>query len=75
MPDPSPGRRPLVIGNWKMHKTAAEGVALAGAVAAGLRPKRAEVAVAPPFTALAPVAEIIRNTPVRLAAQGRLPRA
>ena len=69
MPDPSPARRPLVIGNWKMHKTAEEGVALAGAVAAGLRSGRAVVALAPPFTAIAPVAGAIRDSAVELAAQ------
>ena len=73
MPDRDPERRPLVIGNWKMHQTADEGVALAGAVAAGLRSGRAEVAVAPAFTALAPVAATIRDTAVDLAAQDVFP--
>ncbi len=73
MPDQTPTRRPLVIGNWKMHKTGAEGAALASEIAAGLAagldPNRAEVAVAPPFTAIAPVAEAIRSSAVALAAQ------
>ena len=73
MPDQTPTRRPLVIGNWKMHKTGAEGAALASEIAAGLPagldPNRAEVAVAPPFTAIAPVAEAIRSSAVGLAAQ------
>ena len=73
MPDQTPTRRPLVIGNWKMHKTGAEGAALASEIAAGLPagldPHRAEVAVAPPFTAIAPVAEAIRSSAVGLAAQ------
>ena len=77
MPEQHPSRRPLVIGNWKMHTTGAEGAALAAEVAAGLDPGlspglslcRAEVAVAPPFTALAAVAEAIRGSAVALAAQ------
>ena len=62
-------RRTVVIGNWKMHKTGAEGAALAAGIVAGLRPGRAEVAVAPPFTALAPVADALRGSSVALAAQ------
>lgn len=69
MPDPESTRRTVVIGNWKMHKTGAEGFALASAIVAGLRPGRAAVAVAPPFTALAPVAGAIRGSSVALAAQ------
>ena len=69
MPEPESTRRPLVIGNWKMHKTGAEGVALATEIAAGLQPGRAEVTVAPPFTALAPVADALRGSSVALAAQ------
>ena len=69
MPDQESTRRTIVIGNWKMHKTGAEGVALATAIVAGLEPGRTAVAVAPPFTALAPVAEAIRGSSLALAAQ------
>ncbi|MDE2971876.1 MAG: triose-phosphate isomerase, partial [Acidobacteriota bacterium] len=69
MPDQQSTRRTVVIGNWKMHKTGAEGVALAAGIVAGLRPGRAQVAVAPPFPALAPVADAIRESSVALAAQ------
>ena len=69
MPDQQSTRRTVVIGNWKMHKTGAEGVALAAGIVTGLRPGRAEVVVAPPFTALAPVAEAVRGSAVALAAQ------
>ena len=45
--------RPLIIGNWKMHKTAPQAAALVHRLAA-LMPKnaRADVVLAPPFTAL-----------------------
>lgn len=69
MPDHESTHRAIVIGNWKMHKTGAEGVALATEIAAGLEPGRAEVAVAPPFTALAPVADALRGSSVALAGQ------
>ena len=50
-------RRPFIAGNWKMHKTLAEAQALARDIRQGVAPgQRAEVALAPPFTALAAVA-------------------
>src|SRR6266487_4065123 len=64
-------RQKFVCGNWKMFKTTGEARELVRALlpmlegAAG----RVQVAVAPPFTALAAVAEAIRGTPVELAAQ------
>lgn len=63
-------RTPLVIGNWKMHGTLAEARSLATAIRDGLkRPRGVEVAVCPPFTALAAVAEVLRDSPIRLGAQ------
>ncbi|MBI4635751.1 MAG: triose-phosphate isomerase [Candidatus Rokubacteria bacterium] len=63
-------RTPLVIGNWKMHGTLAEARALASAVRDGLRrPRGVEPVLCPPFTALAAVAEILGNGPIRLGAQ------
>ena len=63
-------RTPFVCGNWKMHKTAAEAVALVRELAGGLGASPGvQVAVAPPFTALAPVAPALRGTPLELAAQ------
>src|SRR5919108_351839 len=64
-------KTPLVVGNWKMHGIQSDCVARARAIAEDLekKPAAAEVAVAPPFTALAPVKEVIQNSKVRLAAQ------
>ncbi len=61
---------PLIVGNWKMHKTIGEAVDFAHRLRAGL-PERAEkaVAVAPPFTALRAVAEVLKGTGIHLAAQ------
>jgi len=66
----SPFRRPLVIGNWKMHTT----VRAAAGLARELRPlvpplPDREVAVAPPFTALSAVGALLEGSPIRLAAQ------
>jgi triosephosphate isomerase len=64
-------RRPLIAGNWKMYKTVPEAVALAKDIRAGLSlPLRdRDVLVAPPFTALTAVAEVLRGSGVFLAAQ------
>ncbi len=63
-------RRPFVCGNWKMHRTVAEATALARELAAGLAGEaRVQVAVAPPFTALAAVGAALRGTGIELAAQ------
>jgi triosephosphate isomerase (TIM) len=62
--------RPFVVGNWKMHKTVAEARALAAAVRDGVRDFRdIDVALAPPFTALAAVGEVLKGSVVGLAAQ------
>ena len=65
-------RRKFVCGNWKMHRTVAEAVALAKDVAAGLAQAsggKVQVAVAPPFTALHAVAAAVKGTGVEVAAQ------
>ncbi|MDV2496588.1 MAG: triose-phosphate isomerase [bacterium] len=63
-------RIPLIAGNWKMHKTVRESVDFArGLLEAIGKVNGVEVAVAPPFTALHPVAEVLKGGPIRLAAQ------
>ena len=61
-------RTPLIAGNWKMYKATGPGRELARAVCAGADGP-AEVVVAPPFTALGAVAEVLRGTRVGLAGQ------
>ena len=49
-------RKPIIAGNWKMYKTAAEAVALVNALKAEVAGiETVEVVVCPPFTALAAV--------------------
>jgi triosephosphate isomerase (TIM) len=64
-------RPPLLVGNWKMHGNPNSCVELAQNIAQSLhaQPASAQIAVAPPFTALIPVKQIIENKPVGLAAQ------
>jgi triosephosphate isomerase len=63
-------RQPFIAGNWKMHKTVAEAKALTRDIRQGVAPaRRAEVALAPPYTALAAVAEELAGSDIRLAAQ------
>lgn len=63
-------RTPLVVGNWKMHGGLAEARELAQAVREGLkRPRGVEVAICPPFTALATVAAVLAGSPILLGAQ------
>ena len=63
-------RIPLIAGNWKMHKTLAEARELARDIVRGTADKtRAEVVLAPPYTALAAVAAELAGSKVLLAAQ------
>jgi triosephosphate isomerase (TIM) len=61
----------FVCGNWKMHKTVAEAVALVKAIGEGLGDAsgRVQVAVAPPFTALHAAAQAAAGSPVEVAGQ------
>lgn len=63
-------RKPILAGNWKMHKTIPEALELAQGVAAGVRDiAGVEVVVCPPFTALAAVAQALAGTTVGVGAQ------
>jgi triosephosphate isomerase len=61
---------PVIAGNWKMHATLAGARALAGAVRDGCRGLAGiRVAVCPPFTALAAVAEVLAGSSILVGAQ------
>ncbi len=63
-------RTPFVVGNWKMHKTVAEALALVTELKNQLASLRdVDVGVAPPFTALHPVARRLDDSPIVVAAQ------
>ncbi|GMU59585.1 MAG: triosephosphate isomerase [Myxococcaceae bacterium] len=65
------GRRTFIAGNWKMNKTIAEAIALVRELrsAVSMVRDRVEIAVAPPFPALHPVAKALEDSNVILAAQ------
>jgi len=65
----SPRRKPLVAGNWKMHRTGPEAVELIRQLLDGYRPGRAEVMVAPPFTALESASRALEGSGIALGAQ------
>lgn len=63
-------RKWIVAGNWKMHNTISESIALAQAIKEGTTHlKNGEVVVAPPFTALHSTGEFLKGSSVRLSAQ------
>ena len=72
---PAAARRPLIAGNWKMHKTHLEGIQLTQKLAWSLTSEDTdagvEVAVCPPFTALRAVGTLIDGDrlPIALGAQ------
>ena len=62
-------RIPLIVGNWKMHKTVEETVAFIDALRVLPRPSGADAVICPPFTALAAAHDALRDTGVGLGAQ------
>jgi triosephosphate isomerase len=63
-------RKWIVAGNWKMHNTLGESIALAQAIKEGTKDiKNGEVIIAPPFTSLYSVGAAIKGSQVSLAAQ------
>jgi triosephosphate isomerase (TIM) len=63
-------RRPIIVGNWKMHKTTAEAVALVKALHTSVAEVHdVDIGVAPPFTALMAVGEALRGAAIFVAAQ------
>jgi len=63
-------RKPFIAANWKMHKTIPEAREFLSAFVPLVKDvKDVTIAIAPPFTALAAVAEQLNNTHIVLAAQ------
>lgn len=66
-------RKPFVAGNWKMYKTIKEAVELAGSLSEALASEKKKVMIAPPFTALAAVHEVLKSSNILLGAQNMGP--
>ena len=64
-------RKKIVAGNWKMNTTLAEGVELAKGITEQINDisKGVSLIVAPPFTHLAIIAQMLKGTPVAVSAQ------
>lgn len=63
-------RRPLIAGNWKMYKTVAEARAMVEKLIPLVRDvQHCDIVVAPPFTALSKVSELLKGTAIQLGAQ------
>jgi len=63
-------RKPIIAGNWKMHKTVKDSIALANAITRALSDiENVEVVLCPPFTSLGDVKDIIMDTKISLGAQ------
>ena len=67
-------RKPMIVGNWKLHKTLAESSSLvAELIPAVADNHNVDIVVAPVYTALGKVAETISGSNVKLAAQNCYP--
>ncbi|MBN2427030.1 MAG: triose-phosphate isomerase [Deltaproteobacteria bacterium] len=67
-------RRPLIVGNWKLHKTLGETLELVNAIKTGSENStEVDIAVAPVFTALSVARATLAESRVGLAAQNCYP--
>ncbi|MDR3284538.1 MAG: triose-phosphate isomerase, partial [Treponema sp.] len=62
-------RQYYIAGNWKMNTTKGEAIELARGLVAALKDGKNKYMIAPPFTNLDAVAQIIKGTNIRLGAQ------
>jgi triosephosphate isomerase len=62
-------RTPIIAGNWKMNKTVQEAKEMVSSLLPMIVNEEVEVVLAPPFTALYVVGDLIRGTKVKLGAQ------
>ena len=65
-------RKPIIAGNWKMYKTAAEALGLVNGLKSelvGVRDGDIEAVICPPFTALYAVSTLLQGSNIQLGAQ------
>lgn len=61
---------PFIAGNWKMYKTVGEAVDLVRQLRKEFsKPVDRDIVIAPPFTALYPVAKVLKDSKIHLCAQ------
>ena len=67
-------RKPMIAGNWKLHKTITEATSLVSElIPAVASNQNVEIVVAPVYTALSKVAETLADSNIKLAAQNCYP--
>ncbi len=62
-------RKPIIAGNWKMNKTAAECRELVTALAPKIEGAKCDVVICVPFTDVALAAELVKGTDIAVGAQ------
>ncbi len=63
-------RRPIIIGNWKMNPSLAEGATLVSQIQTQLPPQiKCDVVICPPTTHLSSLKPLLENSPIQLGAQ------
>ena len=63
-------RKPLIAGNWKMYKTISEAIAFAQSIRSQVvNATHCDILIAPPFTALRPVADRLEGSNIGVASQ------
>ncbi len=62
-------RTKMVAGNWKMNKTLQEGIELANQLKNDVKNPTCAVVIGTPFIHLATVAELLKNSPIQVAAE------
>ena len=62
-------RTKMVAGNWKMNKNLQEGVALATELKEAVKNPKCAVVIGTPFIHLATVAELLKGSPIKVAAE------
>jgi len=63
-------RQPFIAGNWKMYKTTGEAISLASALVSALSSEKGKrIMIAPAFTALHAVRDVLEGSPILLGAQ------
>lgn len=62
-------RKPVIAGNWKMHKTSAEALAFFRALKAAKETTDVETVICAPFTALPALVEAAKDSGIGIGAQ------
>lgn len=62
-------RKPIIAGNWKMHKTIAEAVEFVNEIKGKINNTDVEAVICAPFTLLKDLKEATKGTPIKIGAQ------